>query len=384
MSPEPPRSSRSPEETSRGGEERFRLLVESVRDYAIFMLDAEGRVASWNAGAERIKGYSAAEILGQHFSIFYPPDDAAAGKPERSLATAREQGRWEDEQWRIRKDGTRFWANVVITALWGEQGELHGYAKITRDLTERREKEEAERAARLYRDASRLKDEFLAVLSHELRTPLNVVLGEVWRLRHGHLNADQTRRAWEALERNVRLQARIIEDLLDISRIMSGKITLERQPVDLAALIEALVDEVRLSTPGVSVDHSLQSVTVPGDPVRLQQIISNLLSNAAKFTPSGGRITVELTRRGPTAEIRVVDTGVGIAADFLPHLFDRFSQADVSVRRTQGGLGLGLAIVRQLVDLHGGCISVASEGEGMGATFTVTLPAATETLDSQE
>lgn len=359
-------------------EERFRLLVEHVEDYAIFMLDPDGYISSWNAGAQRIKGYTAAEIMGRHFSIFYPPAARAAGNPQRSLSLARQHGRYEEEEWRARKDGTLFWANVIITALRSDDGELRGFAKITRDLTERRHKEEAQRRVMLHEEASRLKDEFLAVLSHELRTPLNVIVGEAWRLRHGRLSDEQARRAWDALDRNVRLQARIIDDLLDISRIISGKVALEQQQIDLKPLMELMLDETRRSSPGVSVSGSMQSVSVIGDPARLQQIFGNLLSNAAKFTPSGGHITVELTRREDDAVIRVADTGVGIPESFLPYIFDRFSQADASTRRTQGGLGLGLAIVRQLVELHQGTITAASGGEGRGSTFTVTLPVARE------
>jgi PAS domain S-box-containing protein len=357
-------------------EERFRLLVESVRDYAIFMLDPGGHVVSWNAGAERIKGYAAAEIIGRHFSVFYPPEAVAADRPQRSLAAARQNGHAEDEGWRLRRDGSRFWANVVITALWSEQGELRGFAKVTRDLTERRQKEEAQRVAQLHEEASRLKDDFLAVLSHELRTPLNVIVGEAWRLRHGQLTEDQACRAWDALDRNIRLQARIIDDLLDISRIISGKIALERQRLDLKPLIDVMVDQLRLAAPDLIVGQETQSATVVADSARLQQVIGNLLSNAAKFTPSGGRIDVRLGSRGDDAVLCVEDSGVGIPARFLPHVFDRFSQADASTRRAHGGLGLGLAIVRQLVELHGGTIVAASDGEGRGASFTLTLPIA--------
>lgn len=374
MSLEAPGS--SPPAQAHSLEERFRLLVEHVRDYAIFMLDPEGHVQSWNEGAQRMKGYATAEILGSHFSRFYPPEDVATGKPQRILAKALQDGRVEDEGWRIRKDGTRFWANAVVTALRDDSGELRGFAKITRDLTERRQKEEAERQAMLHQEAGRLKDEFLAVLSHELRTPLNVIVGEVWRLRQGRLDEEQARRAWEALERNVRLQTRIIDDLLDTSRIGSGKISLDMQEVDLHVLVAPLVDELRTSAPAVQVRADLQRAVVQGDPARLQQIVSNLLSNAAKFTPPGGSIEIAVSPEGDNAVVRVTDTGVGIAPAFLPHVFDRFSQADASPRRSHRGLGLGLAIVRQLVELHGGTIDASSAGEGRGSTFQVTLPLA--------
>ena len=363
----------------RDSEERFRLLVEHVEDYAIFMLDPTGIVTSWNMGAERIKGYRADEIIGRHFSLFYPPEDVANGRPERQLSTAREHGRSEDEGWRLRKDGTRFWANVVVTALWDDRHQsLRGFAKITRDLTERRTREQAERQALLHQEASRLKDEFLAILSHELRTPLNVIVGEVWRLRNANLPPEQATRAWDALERNVRLQTRIIDDLLDVSRIASGKVQLEMHRVDVGALAAQVVEETRRLGEGVRIELTRDgdSIAINGDPTRLHQILTNVLTNAAKFTPSGGRIDVTISREADRARVEVRDTGIGIHPEFLPHVFDRFSQADVSARRSYGGLGLGMSIVKQLVELHGGMIDVTSEGEGRGTIVTISFPAA--------
>ena len=359
-------------------EERFRLLVEQVEDYAIFMLDPTGIVTSWNIGAERIKGYRADEVIGRHYSLFFLPEDVANGRPERQLRTARERGRAEDEGWRRRKDGTRFWANAVVTALWGEQRELRGFAKVTRDLTERRIREQVERQALLHEEASRLKDEFLAILSHELRTPLNVIVGEVWRLRNAHLTPEQAARAWNALERNVRLQTRIIDDLLDVSRIASGKVKLELQPVDVAALASQVVEEMRRLGEGVSIELARNGgdATINGDPTRLHQILTNVLSNAVKFTPSGGRIDVTILRNGDRMRLEVRDTGIGIRPEFLPYVFDRFSQGDASSRRSFSGLGLGMSIVKQLVELHGGAIEVMSEGEGRGTTVTITFPTA--------
>lgn len=359
-------------------EERFRLIVESVRDYAIFMLDSDGTIASWNAGAERIKGYRAEEILGRHFSIFYLPDAVAEGKPARELQLAREHGRVEDEGWRVRKDGTHFWANVVITALFDEGGALRGFAKVTRDLTERRAHEEAERRAALYQEASRLKDDFLAMVSHELRTPINVIMGQVARLKGGHLDAGQQARAWDSLIRNVQAQARIIDDLLDVSRIVTGKLVLHRQPVSIQALLHSTVEEMRAVAERQQLDLEIrlpdEPVSVVADEGRLRQVFGNLLANAIKFTPPGGLIILEGERDGGSVLIRVRDTGAGIDPDFLPHIFDRFSQADPSVRREHGGLGLGLAIARELVVRHGGALTAASPGPGRGATFTVRLP----------
>jgi PAS domain S-box-containing protein len=359
-------------------EERFRVLVDNVADYAIFLLDPDGIVRSWNTGAQRIKGYTAEEIIGQSFARFYPPEDVARNKPQRMLDLARRHGRVQDEGWRVRKDGTRFWANATITALFNEERHLRGFLKVTRDLTERREKEAAEHRAFLLQESSRLKDEFLAVLSHELRTPLNVIIGEVWRLRHSHMEPTQQERAWESLERNLKLQARIIEDLLDISRIESGKVELDLQPVDLAALISDACEQMR----SVAVDHGVDlivdvahaPVRMNGDPARLMQVINNFLTNAFKFTPRGGRIEIHLRTEGRDAILTVSDNGIGVSPDFLPRMFDRFSQSDSSTRRSQPGLGVGLAIVKQLVQMHGGTVTAASDGQNRGTTFTVRLP----------
>jgi PAS domain S-box-containing protein len=359
----------------RESEERFRLLVEHVQEYAIFLLDPDGKVASWNRGAERIKGYRADEILGHDFSRFYSAEDRAAGKPALALETARTAGRFESEGWRIRKDGSRFWANAVITALIHDGG-LRGFAKITRDLTERRLKERAEQDAAVHEAANRVKDEFLATLSHELRTPLNVVMGQIARLRSGALNAAQAERAWDAVERNTQTQLRVVEDLLDTSRILSGRLSLSMQAVGLGALIKAVLDETRplFEAKSIRLQTRLQDATVIGDPARLRQIVNNVLSNALKHTPAGGSVDVEMVRVGGKVSITVTDTGSGIPADFLPRVFERFAQADSSMTRAHGGLGLGLSITKDLVERHRGTIEAQSDGPGKGATFVIRLP----------
>jgi PAS domain S-box-containing protein len=383
---------REHEEALRQSEERFRLLVEGVSDYAIFMLDADGTVATWNAGAARIKGYSAEEIIGQHFSKFYPPDVIDAGWPEHELRVAAAEGRFVDEGWRVRKDGSRFWAQVTITALRDEH-RLRGFAKLTRDLTERRRTEaleasgaqraemlEAERNARMLAQRSaRVKDEFLATLSHELRTPLNAILGWAQLLRVKQTpEAAEVQRGMEVIERNARAQVRLIDDLLDLSRIMSGRFRLDVQQVSLLEIVKGALDSIEpaAQNKGVRLENILdpKSVIVSGDPGRLQQIFWNLLSNAVKFTPKGGKVQVLLQRVNSHIEFSVADTGIGIPASFLPHVFERFSQKDSSTQREFGGLGLGLAISKQLVDLHGGSIQAKSLGEGHGATFVVSLP----------
>ncbi len=382
------------EEDLRRSEERFRLLVEGVSEYAIFMLDANGRVVTWNVGAERIKGYKANEIIGQHFSIFYPDEVRESGWPAHELQVAAEKGTFVDNGWRVRKDGTRFWANVTITALRDDTGRLLGYAKLTRNLTEakrveamelanqqREEMLEAERSARMAAQrATRIKDEFLATLSHELRTPLSAILGwtQVLLRSDASKGPEVQKRAVEVIDRNARAQVQLIDDLLDLSRIITGKLRLDLHQISFASVIEAAVDSATPSAQAKGV--RLKAVLganpdiVNADAARLQQVVWNLLTNAIKFTPKGGQIQVLLQRVNSHLELSVSDTGIGIPASYLPQVFDRFSQRDSSTTRIFGGLGLGLAICKQIVDLHAGSIRAASQGEGKGATFVVQLP----------
>ena len=394
---------RQQEEALRQSEEHFRLLVEGVTDYAIFMLDPNGYVMTWNPGAQRIKGYQADEIIGKHFTRFYPPEAVQARWPEYELQVAAEQGRFEDEGWRLRKDGSQFWANVVISALHDESGRLRGFAKLTRDLSERKRAEslhlegsqrdemlEAERNARIEaQHTARMKDEFLATLSHELRTPLGAILGWAQLLRKPDSgNADNLRRGVEAIERNARAQVALIDELLDLSRIMAGRIRLDVQRVMLSDVIRGAVEsaEPTAQSKGVRLEMILDPLAGPvsGDPARLQQVVWNLLSNAIKFTPKRGRVQVLLERVNSHLEVTVSDTGIGIPPDFLPYVFDRFSQKDTSTARRYGGLGLGLAIAKQLIELHGGRVYAKSAGEGRGASFIINLPLTILSADTEE
>ncbi len=394
---------RAHEEDLRRSEERFRLLIEGVAEYAIFMLDPNGHVATWNSGAERIKGYTAAEILGRHFSIFYPPETKDSGWPDHELQVAAATGSFTDIGWRLRKDGTTFWANVTITALRDHAGKLLGFAKLTRDLTEakrmeamesvnqqREEMLDAERSARISAQRStRLKDEFLATLSHELRTPLSAILGWTQVLLRGATpkGPEEQKRAIEVIDRNARAQVKLIDDLLDLSRIMTGKLRLDLHRVSFSSVVETAVDSAKPAAEAkgirlkaiLSANHDI----VNADSTRLQQVVWNLLTNAIKFTPKGGQVHVLLQRVNSHLELCVCDTGIGIPASYLSQVFDRFSQKDASTTRAFGGLGLGLAICKQLVELHGGVIMAASEGEGKGATFSVHLPLSILQSDEQ-
>jgi PAS domain S-box-containing protein len=358
-------------------EERFRLLVDSVKDYAIFMLDLSGHIMTWNVGAERIKGYPASEVIGRHFSVFYPEADVRAGKCELELAAVLRDGRFEDEGMRVRKDGSLFWANVVLTTLHDDQGRPCGIAKVTRDLTERRRAEDERLRLAQEREASRIKDEFLAMISHELRTPLMAILG--WSTLLGSRISDpQALKALETIRRNAQAQARIIDDILDLSDVVSGKLHIDLQPIDLSdvvrealAIAKPLADAKRLTI----VDDIPARVPMLGDSPRLQHVTWNILSNAIKFTGLGGLIEVSLAQTNAQVLLRVRDTGRGIDPAFLPHVFERFRQADPSSTRTVGGLGLGLSLVRSIAQLHGGEVAVHSDGIGRGTTIEVTLPA---------
>jgi PAS domain S-box-containing protein len=357
---------REHDEMLRRSEERFRLLVEGVRDYAIFMLDRTGHVASWNIGAQQAKGYEAQDIIGRHFSTFYPPEVAASGWPERELEIALEEGRCEDENWRVRKDGSRFWASVVITALYDESGQHIGFAKVTRDLTDKRR-------VRALEDEGRRVTTFLAMLGHELRNPLAPISNAVSIMQLEPIESDRLRMCRDVIARQLQQITRLVDDLLDVGRITAGKIHLEHTPVELGAVIEEAVEAMesysRSRAHTVLVDVSAAPAWVSGDHARLLQIVSNLLSNAAKFSDRGARIQVTLRSFDAHAEFSVSDNGPGIAHHRLTDIFNLFVQGDQDSARSQGGLGLGLSLVQQLVSLHGGEVSAFSGGEGKGAEF---------------
>jgi PAS domain S-box-containing protein len=362
------------EDMLRSSEERFRLLVEGVKDYAIFMLNPEGRVISWNLGAQLNKGYMASEIIGKHFSIFYPAEVVARGWPAQELKIALRDGRLEDEGWRIRKDGTRFWASVVITALRDSAGRHIGFAKVTRDLTERR------RITTLEDEGKRVTN-FLAMLGHELRNPLAPISNAMALLAREKTQSRLVEKTRDIVSRQLKQLTRLVDDLLDVSRITSGKIHLEAKPVRLRHVIEQAAEAVRplceSKSQVFSVNMEDSDAWVIGDHARIVQIVSNLLINAAKFTPSGGHVDLRLSRRGTDIEIAVRDDGPGIPEKDQQRIFDLFVQGEQDLARSKGGLGLGLSLVQQLVTLQGGTVSAFSSGKpGDGAEFVVQFPSA--------
>ncbi|MES2412173.1 MAG: PAS domain S-box protein [Pseudomonadota bacterium] len=364
---------RSQEELLRMSEERFRLLVEGVKDYAIFMLDQQGHVMSWNAGAQQNKGYTASEIIGKHFSVFYPPDLIASGWPANELKLALRNGQLEDEGWRLRKDGTRFWANVTITALHDEQGLHRGFAKVTRDMTERRRVSELE-------DEGRQMTTFLAMLGHELRNPLAPISNAVALLERDDTRSKTVELTRGIISRQVRQLNRLVDDLLDVSRITSGKINLESKPVRLREVIAEAVEASRPLIEGhahrFDVDAGATDSWVLGDKARLVQVLCNLLNNAAKFTPNEGRLALRMTRQDGLVELSVSDNGPGIRTENLQNIFNLFVQGEQDVARSHGGLGLGLSLVQQLVRMHGGDVGAYSKGvAGEGSEFVIRLPA---------
>jgi PAS domain S-box-containing protein len=478
-------------------EDLYRKAIEDVRDYAIFMIDTGGIVTSWNLGAERILGYTAEEIIGKDASKLFTLEDRGKLVPGKELSTAATVGRSEDERWHVRRDGSRFWASGVVTAIHDPDGKLIGFTKVMRDMTERNKlTEERDRFFALSMDmlsivsldgffqrvnpafqnvlgfteeellamslfelvhpddldntltgyqnlaggqsikymenrlrckdgtykwvawsyfpvpedsvafgvgrdttdlhrmhevlrlraadlenANRLKDEFLATMSHELRTPLTSILGWARLLDSNQLSDKEKERAIHVIQRNAAAQSKLIEDLLDVSRIITGKLKIEFQPVSFAAVTESVINSLRPSVDAKQLQLKAEidptAGPILGDPARLQQIVMNLLSNAIKFTPPGGGITVRLERPDSHVRLEIEDTGVGIPPEHLPHIFERFRQVDSSNVRAHGGLGLGLAIVDYLVRQQGGHVMAESRGAGTGATFRVEFPLTT-------
>lgn len=377
---------RQAEQTMRAGEEQLELLFDSSADYIIIILDAQGRITRWNKGAEHALGFTEAEATGQPCDIIFTPEDRAAGAPAEEKRCARQNGRAEDERWHMHKDGTRVYFSGVLVSL--ASGAEKGFAKIARDLTQARLAEQqrddllaTEQTLRVQlQEANALKDEFLAVMSHELKNPLNLIALNAQMLAfHPDARSGPLANIAKTIGESVRSQAQLIDDLLDLSRVQTGKLSLNLQDVYCDDLVERIVAAVQ---PDAQMRHvalylrvEAGDYLVHADPVRIEQIIWNLVSNALKFTPAGGTVNVSLGKDKARMRLKVTDTGQGIKAEYLPVIFEMFQQAGARVTtRDKGGLGIGLNIVKRLVEAHGGEVSAESAGPGRGATFTVLLP----------
>jgi len=363
--------------------EQFHILVDSVEEYAIYLLDPNGNVVTWNTGAQKIKQYTAEEIIGKNFACFYTVEDVAAGKPQRNLREAARRGYIRDQGLRVRKDGSIFEAEVVLTALRDDRGNIRGYSKVTRDITDQIRSRESEAEKIAAQKASKAKDDFLAALSHELRTPLTPALAAATYLED---NAEKIPQQFvedvQLIKRNVKLQARLIDDLLDLTRITRGKLGLDVESCDAHNVIRNAIEtassaiaakKMKLSTKFDAKQHHILA-----DCIRLQQVFWNLINNAVKFTPPNGQIAIRTFNDAGRFHFDITDNGIGIERERLASLFTPFEQADASVTRQFGGLGLGLAISKHLVDLHHGTIEAESRGRSFGATFMVTLDALPE------
>jgi PAS domain S-box-containing protein len=369
--------------------DQFKLLVSNVVDYAIFMLDPTGHIVTWNEGAQRIKGYSAEEIIGRHFSVFYPPEEAQIQKPDWELEVAKRDGRYEEEGWRIRKDGSRFWANVVITALRDETGRLRGFGKVTRDLTEKRIREEARNAerdreaARLRAHADRMaelertKTQFLNLASHELRGPLTVLRGYNSMLEDGAIPFDHIPAVARMLETKLAQMDRLIEQMLETARLEHEAAGAFDERFDLGDVVQEQVDVFRPISPRhrFTVDSDGVPMVVNGDRARIGTVVSNLIDNAVKYSPEGGDVHSTVRNLGSQIFFSVRDQGVGIAPEHMDTLFTRFGRLPTEANVSIPGTGLGLFLCREIATRHRGEVTVKST-LGEGSEFTLTLPAA--------
>jgi PAS domain S-box-containing protein len=361
------------------GSELFYQFVQNVQDHAIFAMDTQGRILYWNAGAAQIMGFDAGEVIGRELHDIFTPEDCDAGIPRLELETASRTGRAADERWHVRKDGSRFWGLGAVTAVRAPDGELRGFGKIVADRTDLKELQDAlqSRNEALAR-ADELKNRFLATLAHELRNPQSVLANSAGLLRRYAAGDAQLETIAETIERQVRQTQRLIEDLTDLARTSRGRIQLRMQPLDLREMAK-LADEAVQSVMAER-RHELATVLpdlpVPlvGDADRIQQVMINLLRNAARYTPPGGRITLSVAAEGGEGVVRIHDTGVGIPAGQLAEIFELFTQVHPDNVESRAGLGIGLALARELVELHGGTIQARSEGIGKGSEFIVRLP----------
>jgi PAS domain S-box-containing protein len=360
-------------------DELLRLLLEQGKDHALLLLDPGGRVVGWLAGAEHILGYRAEEMVGQPAARLFTPEDVGRGLAEHELEVARKVGRAEDDRWQVRKDGTRIWASGVLLALRDAAGEVVGFGKVLRDRTDLRAQIQAlENRAEALARADRRKDLFLGTLAHELRNPLAPLVNALQLIRLAGPTSEALAYPVQIIERQVEVIRRLVDDLMDTTRVGAGKVELKMGPVRLQEVLGRAAEACRPRAEERRQDFRVllppAPIALEADAGRLHQVVVNLLTNAVKYTPEGGGIWLKATVEGDEAVVRVEDSGVGISPEMLPRIFELFTQEESSRPRSEGGLGLGLPLVKELVALHGGSVQVRSEGKGRGSEFTVRLP----------
>lgn len=362
-------------------DKRFRVLVDAIKDYAITMLDSHGHIMTWSAGSTQVMGYTQHEVIGRPTALFYTPEDVAAGRPQRDLELAAREGRVEMEEWRVRKNGTIFWANIITTALRDPNGALQGFAKITRDMSRRRRLEELEAS-------SQRMSQFLALLGHELRNPLAPLRNAVSMLQLKTADHQAFVPEHELIDRQLSHLTRLVDDLLDAGRVTLGRVQIEPKPVSMQAIAQLSIEG---SAPLLAAREQTLDVVLPdtpmfieGDLTRMVQVVQNLLNNASKFSPAGASISLQVFRSGRLLAIRIHDSGRGIDPDAIDAIFNLFVQETPTEEQAdKSGLGIGLTLARAIVDLHGGHIDAHSEGRGKGSVFTVWLPEFSHAIDTE-
>jgi PAS domain S-box-containing protein len=371
--------------------QRVRLILDNARDFAFIVTDPDGQITEWEGGAESITGWLADEVIGKSFSIIFTTEDKAMAMPETELARAKANGRAEDKRWHVRKDGARFFADGVLMRLDDDAGLFHGFAKIFRDATSvQKAEDDLRRLADDLLEANRRKTEFLATLAHELRNPLAPIRTGLEVMRLSTADLIVLERARGTVERQVNHMVHLVDDLLDVARINKGNIELKKSVVDLKTIVTNAIETsfpvIEASHHNLTVIMEDESTLLDADPIRLSQVLSNLLSNAAKYTPDGGKIVLSACADGNEAVISIADNGMGIPVESLPLVFDMFTQVERNAPFAQGGLGIGLSLVRRLVEMHGGTVTATSPGPDLGSTFIIRLPllvkTAAETLIS--
>ena len=360
-------------------ERLLRMLAEQTIEQAIILIDSEGRIAWWGKGAEHVFGYVRDEIVGQPLSRLFTPEDVRRGMPDYELDTACKDGMAEDDLWMMRADGSRFWAAGAVTPIQDGNEKVIAYGKILRDRTDQKEQLETLRnQVTALEQADQHRNIFLSTLSHELRNPLAPLVNALQLIRMSSPESPGLQYPVKLIERQVEFIRRLVDDLLDVTRISSGKVQLNTEPLDLRDVLGRAVESVRpaLEARRHKLTVSLLGAPIPvhGDRDRLQQVFVNLLGNAVKYTPEDGQLNLKAFVEGEEAVVKIQDNGVGIAQDMQPRIFDLFTQAENTLTRSQGGLGIGLSLVKQLATLHEGSVQVRSEGVGKGSEFTVRLP----------